>query len=146
MESLEQPKDAVEWLRQEFTRRRSRNPAYSLRAFARSLGVPSGRISELFARKRTLTPALATRIARQLSLTNEQQQDFFSLVPQGRLKAEPEETELVSFAVDSAKLPAARDLIQAFRRHLAEILGEASSADVYNLRITLVPLSKKSKH
>ncbi len=80
MEHSDQQRDAVEWLRGEYLRRRARNPAYSMRAFARALQIPSGRVSELLGRKRTLTPALAERIARQLAYTPEQRRSFFSLI------------------------------------------------------------------
>jgi len=145
MENLEQPKDAVEWLRQEYVKRRTRNPSYSLRAFSRALHIPSGRISELFARKRTLTPALATRIARELSLSNEQQQDFFALLPAAQIKWQEEDNLLVSLNVDSAKVPQAKEIIENFRKSFVELMGEVTSTDVHNLRILLIPTSKKNK-
>lgn len=145
MEDLEQPKDAVEWLRQEYARRRSRNPAYSLRAFSRALHIPSGRISELFARKRTLTPALATRIARELSLSNEQQQDFFALLPAAQIKWQEEDNLLVNLNIDSSKVAEAKEIIENFRKSFVELMGESTSTELHNLRILLIPVSRKIK-
>ena len=55
-----------EWLLTQFTRKKERNQAYSLRSFARFLGVPSGRLSELMNGKRGITPKMAIRFAKQL--------------------------------------------------------------------------------
>lgn len=54
------------WLKLEFERMKSRNPRYSLRAFARSLNLPSGRVSEYLSNKRQITLAVGEQIAQQL--------------------------------------------------------------------------------
>lgn len=59
----------VEWLRAEYISRRQRNSSYSLRSFAKNLGVPASRLSELLSGKRKLTPALGLKIADRLLLT-----------------------------------------------------------------------------
>lgn len=56
-----------QWLEDEYLSRRRRNDAYSLRAFARLLDLPSGRVSQLLSRKRNFTPKLGRKIALQLS-------------------------------------------------------------------------------
>lgn len=55
-----------QWLAQELKRRTEKNPSYSLRAFARWLGIPSGRLSELLGGKRDIGPRLAARLSERL--------------------------------------------------------------------------------
>lgn len=55
-------------LAKEFCERRTKNPRYSLRAYAKSMGIPSGRLSEILSGKRKLTPELAHKISSRLDL------------------------------------------------------------------------------
>lgn len=55
------------WLEAEYLARRQRNPSYSLRSFARTLDLPSGRVSQLLSRKRNFTPSLGKKIALRLN-------------------------------------------------------------------------------
>lgn len=59
------------FLRQEFDSRKENNPRYSLRAFARDLGVSSGRLSEILNFRRRVTPLQAAKFAERLKLTRE---------------------------------------------------------------------------
>lgn len=61
------------WLVSEFKRRKADNSAYSLRAFARQIGLPPGRVSELLSGKRTLTAKSFAKIAERLGLSPRQQ-------------------------------------------------------------------------
>jgi len=56
------------WLQGVYSRRRARNPAYSLRAFSRQIGVASGALSEIFSGRRALTLKTTQRIAQRLGL------------------------------------------------------------------------------
>ncbi len=68
-ENLEpQPTTGVDWLRREYAKRRTRNTGYSLRAFARDLQIPSGRLSEILSGRRTLTRKMANRFAQKVGL------------------------------------------------------------------------------
>ncbi len=60
--------DYIDWLRQQHTERRIKNPAFSLRSFARALNVQPGRLSEILARKRPLTTRQLYKFAEQLSV------------------------------------------------------------------------------
>lgn len=60
--------DSTEWLRRELSKRKARNPAFSLRAFARLLEVQPGRLSEIIARKRPLTPKQIEKFAAKLAI------------------------------------------------------------------------------
>jgi len=60
--------DSTEWLRLELSKRRQKNPAFSLRAFAKLLGTQPGRLSEFLSRKRPLTPLQIKKFASKLAL------------------------------------------------------------------------------
>ncbi|MGZ3713388.1 MAG: DUF4423 domain-containing protein, partial [Bdellovibrionota bacterium] len=60
------------WLVSEFKRRKADNPAYSLRAFARQIGLPPGRVSEFLSGKRSLTNKSFFKIAERLGLSPRQ--------------------------------------------------------------------------
>lgn len=53
----------------EFERRRTRNPRYSLRAFARWLGTHHGTLAQLLDGRRRLTPKAAGRLCARLGLS-----------------------------------------------------------------------------
>lgn len=61
--------DPLQWLRQEFERRRKRNPAYSSRRYADQLGISSGRLSEILLGKRRLTANVGRQIAEQMGFS-----------------------------------------------------------------------------
>lgn len=74
---------AVDWLRFEYFRRKSRNRSYSLRAFARQLHVPPGPLSEILSQKRPLTAKVARRIAESLAYGPEETEEALKLVDGG---------------------------------------------------------------
>jgi uncharacterized protein (TIGR02147 family) len=53
-----------------YAEKKSRNTNYSIRAFARDLSIPSGRLTEIFNGKRNLTEKLGQRISEKLSLSD----------------------------------------------------------------------------
>lgn len=55
-------------LKQEYLKRKKKNPSYSLRAFAQSIGISSGRVSEIFNGKRSLTANNAKKVLETLKL------------------------------------------------------------------------------
>lgn len=90
---------AQRWLVAEFKRRKANNQLYSLRAFAKTLDLPPGRLSEIFAGKRGITEALANRIADRMGLSPNQRKVLY---PQPK---KPKELEL------PAKDPAEYELL-----------------------------------
>lgn len=64
------------FLEQELSRRTSANPNYSLRAFARDLGVDSSFLSKLLNGKRSMTARTILSLAPRLPLANEEIQNF----------------------------------------------------------------------
>jgi hypothetical protein len=71
-------------LEKEFLTRRQRNPHYSLRAFSKMLGVPSGRVSQLLTEKRRFTPKLGAKIVKSLNYDPRQAQDFLRAIGETR--------------------------------------------------------------
>lgn len=67
---------AVDLLKEEFCRRRDKNPRYSMRAFAASLRIPSGRLSEIFSGKRNLSAKLSKKILLQMAASTESHRRF----------------------------------------------------------------------
>lgn len=78
------------WLESEYLSRKRKNSGYSLRAFAKFLEIPSGRLSQLLSEKRRFTPKLGVKIA-------------------GRLNFDPRQTELLLQAIRSSRSPAAAE-------------------------------------
>jgi uncharacterized protein (TIGR02147 family) len=70
----------LEWLRAELARRQAGNAHYSLRSFARTLGIPSGRLSELLLHKRYLTPRLGRQIAERLKYPVRERTRFLAAI------------------------------------------------------------------
>lgn len=62
------------WLLQELTERTRRNPAYSLRAFSKSLGISAPSLSQILSGKRPLSRKSALKIINRLALSPEQGQ------------------------------------------------------------------------
>ncbi len=75
-------KTAADYLISIFNDRKEKNPRYSLRAFARSLGVSSGQLSEILSAKRPLSHKLAQRVSIALALTEVESQKLTQLVSQ----------------------------------------------------------------
>jgi uncharacterized protein (TIGR02147 family) len=76
------------WLEAEYLTRKRKNSGYSLRAFAKFLDIPSGRLSQLLSEKRRFTPKLGVKIA-------------------GRLNFDPRQTELLLKAIRESRSPSA---------------------------------------
>ena len=68
------------WLRREYTSQREKNPSFSQRAFSRLIGVSPGRLSELLAGKRGLSPEVGVRISHKLRYAAEDHDRFMRLI------------------------------------------------------------------
>src|SRR5947207_7819225 len=67
-------------LNREYLSRRRKNPAYSLRAYARDLGVQPSKLSEALKGTKGFSPKLAGQIADRLNLTMDERVLFVTLV------------------------------------------------------------------
>jgi uncharacterized protein (TIGR02147 family) len=70
--------DFVQHLEKEYQRRQAANQGYSLRAFARDVGVDQSALSKVLARKRILTDEIIQRIASNLRLSSAQTRKFLN--------------------------------------------------------------------
>jgi uncharacterized protein (TIGR02147 family) len=64
------------FLYSELRARKGNNPAYSLRAFAQSLGLSPGRLSQYLSGKRKITSEVAKKIVNRLNLSPGQEQEW----------------------------------------------------------------------
>lgn len=76
---MEQRQNYRYFIINELERRQKKNPAYSLRAFARDLGIPCSRLSEIINRKMGLSQARAVNLADKLSLSPSEKEFFLDL-------------------------------------------------------------------
>lgn len=74
--------NSKEFLFKIYTEKKSRNTNYSIRAFARDLSIPSGRLTEIFNGKRNLTEKLGQRISEKLALSNTETLSFIETIRQ----------------------------------------------------------------
>ncbi|MGZ3701240.1 MAG: TIGR02147 family protein [Bdellovibrionota bacterium] len=75
----------INLLELEFSRRKATNPRYSLRAFAKTMGLPPGRVSEFLSGKRKPTAKVSAKITERLGLSPAQARALF-----GRTSGMPE--------------------------------------------------------
>lgn len=68
------------WLKLEYERIKTKNPRYSLRAFAKALNIPSGRLSEYLSNKRQITFAVAEQISTNLKFDSDLKTEFMTCV------------------------------------------------------------------
>ncbi len=73
------PENPVEWIRREYHERRNRNQQYSLRAFARLVGISPGALWEIIRGKRPLSLKTAQRIADRLAFSPVEKDLFLRL-------------------------------------------------------------------
>jgi uncharacterized protein (TIGR02147 family) len=67
------------YLRDVFAKQVAQNPRYSLRAFARKLGIAASSLSEVLSGKKKISHAMALKIASQLNL-REKERTYFTLL------------------------------------------------------------------
>ncbi len=69
------------WLEAEFRRRKERNPRFSMRTFARQIGISPGRLSEILSGKRELTLNVVKKICSNLTLSPSESKALMVSVP-----------------------------------------------------------------
>ncbi|MBT5095945.1 MAG: TIGR02147 family protein [Halobacteriovoraceae bacterium] len=65
-----------EWIREEYSQKRSLDKSFSIRNFAKVLGVTSGRLSELMSGKRNFSEKMGVRISRALAYDPQTEERF----------------------------------------------------------------------
>lgn len=77
-------KTIVNFLEEIFQNRKTKNPRYSKRAFARDIKMSPGRLSEIFSGKRNLTLRIAQEMSTSLRLNKSTAEALFKLVAKQR--------------------------------------------------------------
>src|SRR4051812_48965791 len=77
----QKPDDFRIFLYDEYRRRSAKNPAYSLRAFAKSVGLTSSELSKLLGGKRRLTKKELESVARSCGLSADEQRHYLESLP-----------------------------------------------------------------
>ncbi|MFP5519070.1 MAG: TIGR02147 family protein [Bdellovibrionia bacterium] len=70
--------EIVQILKAELAKKKERNPAFSLRGFAKKLGMSPAQLSQLLNGKRNFSARTVAQVAQALSLTPEQEQKLFA--------------------------------------------------------------------
>lgn len=74
MHEMQNQELILNYLANELAKRKKKNTSYSLRSFARDLGIPAGRLSQYFSMKRTISKEVSDKLADALSLSPLQRQ------------------------------------------------------------------------
>jgi len=69
-------KQPIEWIQEEYFRRKEFDPRYSYRAFSQVLGISSGRLSEYMSGKRKITTTMASKLAEALAMDPQTEKSF----------------------------------------------------------------------
>lgn len=81
------------WIMNELDRRVKKNPSYSLRSFARYLGLSPSYLSRIISNQRTLSLRSALVIAESLELSEKEKEELISLVKEEEGYRKSEESE-----------------------------------------------------
>ena len=109
-------------LKNEFELRRGRNAFYSLRAFARDLGLSPARLSEVLASKKGISSEAAESIASKLSLDRDEKELFRLSVDELHSRSKSGK------ALAKAKLKVAVDAASSLKPKLSTIVGWSTDA------------------
>jgi uncharacterized protein (TIGR02147 family) len=96
---IESPESRLDYrliLLKEFEQRKQRNPAFSLRAFAKKLEVSPAYLSQIFSRKRNLSLNAGSEFARKLRWTAQRRKLFCSLIEYQRAQGPEAKQEALS--------------------------------------------------
>lgn len=104
----------ADWLRAEFINRRKQNPQFSLRAMAKHLDLPPGRMSQLLSKKRPFTLQQGEKIADNLAYSPEQRQALLNLIVQSR----KQETKHLAALLKTKRVATQYNPIKADQFHL----------------------------
>jgi len=144
----------INYLNHELGLRIAKNPSYSLRAFARDLGINDSTLSKLLTGKRNITAYRITQLGMKLGLTDEKIKKFVSYIKNAR---QVPSYELAVFHVISkwyhdailelSKLPGVVLNEQDVSKILGITLKEAKKAleDLVNLKMLVINEKGKIK-
>jgi uncharacterized protein (TIGR02147 family) len=114
------------WLESEYLSRKRRNSGYSLRAFAKFLDIPSGRLSQLLTAKRRFTPKLGLKLAGRLNFDPMQTEALLEAIQSARSKGkgvDPQKSKEAYRAIEMDSFRAIADPVHFSILSLLELTG-----------------------
>jgi uncharacterized protein (TIGR02147 family) len=102
MEAVENINNYRQWLYQEFSKRKAKNPALSLRAFSSRLNISPAALSQIISGKRKLTKKSAQKISDKLNLSPLQRRELFKSIHKKNI--EEFEDEYQTLEMDTFKI------------------------------------------
>lgn len=81
--------DFIQILRSGLAERQLRNPSYSLRAYAKLIGLQPSTLSELMSGKRMITNSLAQRVLDRMGVSPQRASDMISSLPESAPRGRP---------------------------------------------------------
>ena len=113
-------------LRQRFSEIKSRNPRFSVRAFAKQLGLQASATNEIMKGQRNISRALAEKILGRMKLSAEERMSIYGA---------DESFTACSFPISEEKLKIAMEVL---RRAKHEIESLSAAGDENKLELTVV--------
>jgi uncharacterized protein (TIGR02147 family) len=89
METTTSSTEIVQRIRSELLERKNKNPLYSLRAFARDLGLSPSHLSRMLSGERLLSPRQINKVADELKLSSQETTNWHQFLIQKTGKASP---------------------------------------------------------
>nr|BFD59698.1 hypothetical protein CKG001_18050 [Bdellovibrio sp. CKG001]BFD63062.1 hypothetical protein BdHM001_17430 [Bdellovibrio sp. HM001] len=138
-------------LQKELAERRKRNPQYSLRAYAKMLGMNSGSLSHILEGKRRLPAKACLTACDKLGLTSEQRRLFIeSATGPATQKLRPHSTapggrEALSlhFSLDRKDLEQIKDMLIQMHRKSLEAEMNPAKKQIYEVTLQYKPGSSR---
>lgn len=147
----------LEILSRELEARVQKNTRYSLRAYAKFLGLHSSALSRVMSGKLEMTSETGVKIAKRLKLSEDETRVFIHSILQSRsarelakvgklleIELHPIATRAVvekTVSVDPTKVPHAHQRIVEFVEKLSEEVACENRAHVYQLGISFYPVT-----
>ena len=122
----------------ELVKRKARNPIYSLRSFARDLGISPGHVSSLINKRKPVTMKQAIQIMLKLNMSPSEQRDFLdSAFPvMGNLRNE----ELEHIKLQDDEFAVISEWYHLAILNLASLKNISSTSKSVSLRLNISPL------
>lgn len=127
----------LSFLRGSYQSRLAQNPRYSLRAFARQLGVESSYLSKLFRGERNVTSKLIEKLGPQLGLNAAQISEFLHEIVVKK-EIQKNATQWIVYEVDEERKELAKLLLQKMKLELERIYQDEPRGKVtYRISVSL---------
>jgi uncharacterized protein (TIGR02147 family) len=131
-------------LEREFIRRRKRNPRFSMRSYARFLGIGVASLSEALSGKRNLSPKNLQKVASKLDLRPIEQELFIQKPKNSFTESDVVLLEDEKFSIIADWYHFAIIELASIKKHIAtpQWIGQELGIDVYEAQVALERLQK----